>query len=78
MASVFVPDTLPARPRGESFGLSVRAVTDPAARNTFLPKAASVGTARSARTSGWTARRATMKELNLNYICAFFAKHSKH
>jgi CubicO group peptidase (beta-lactamase class C family) len=36
MASVFVPDTLPGRPRGESFGLSVRAVTDPAARNTFL------------------------------------------
>jgi len=36
MASVFVPDTLPGRPRGESFGLSVRVVTDPAARNTFL------------------------------------------
>jgi CubicO group peptidase (beta-lactamase class C family) len=36
MGSVFVPDTLPGRPRGESFGLSVRVVTDPAARNTFL------------------------------------------
>jgi CubicO group peptidase (beta-lactamase class C family) len=36
MGSVFVPDTLPGRPRGESFGLSVRVVTDPAARNTYL------------------------------------------
>jgi CubicO group peptidase (beta-lactamase class C family) len=36
MGSVFVPDTLPGRPRGEGFGLSVRVVTDPAARNTFL------------------------------------------
>jgi CubicO group peptidase (beta-lactamase class C family) len=36
MGSVFVPETLPGRPRGESFGLSVRVVTDPAARNTFL------------------------------------------
>jgi CubicO group peptidase (beta-lactamase class C family) len=36
MGSVFVPDTLPGRPRGESFGLSVRVVTDPAARNSFL------------------------------------------
>jgi CubicO group peptidase (beta-lactamase class C family) len=36
MGSVFVPDTLQGRPRGESFGLSVRVVTDPAARNTFL------------------------------------------
>jgi CubicO group peptidase (beta-lactamase class C family) len=36
MGSVFVPDTLPGRARGESFGLSVRVVTDPAARNTFL------------------------------------------
>ena len=36
MGSVFAPDTLPGRPRGESFGLSVRVITDPAARNTFL------------------------------------------
>jgi CubicO group peptidase (beta-lactamase class C family) len=36
MGSVFVPDTLPGRPKGESFGLSVRVVTDPTARNTFL------------------------------------------
>ena len=36
MGSVFAPDTLPGRPRGESYGLSVRVVNDPAARNTFL------------------------------------------
>jgi CubicO group peptidase (beta-lactamase class C family) len=36
MGSVFTPDTLPGRPQGESFGLSVRVVTDPVARNTFL------------------------------------------
>jgi CubicO group peptidase (beta-lactamase class C family) len=36
MGSVFAPDTLPGRPRGESYGLSVRVVTDPVARNTFL------------------------------------------
>jgi CubicO group peptidase (beta-lactamase class C family) len=36
MGSVFAPDTLPGRPQGEPYGLSVRVVTDPAARNTFL------------------------------------------
>jgi CubicO group peptidase (beta-lactamase class C family) len=36
MGSVFLPDTTPGRPRGEPYGLSVRVVTDPAARNTFL------------------------------------------
>jgi CubicO group peptidase (beta-lactamase class C family) len=36
MDSVFAPDTLPGRPTGESFGLSMRVVTDPAARNSFL------------------------------------------
>jgi CubicO group peptidase (beta-lactamase class C family) len=36
MGAVFTPDTLPGRPRGESYGLSVRVVTDPVARNTFL------------------------------------------
>jgi CubicO group peptidase (beta-lactamase class C family) len=36
MGSVFAPDTLPGRPRGESFGLSVRVVTDPVARDSFL------------------------------------------
>jgi CubicO group peptidase (beta-lactamase class C family) len=36
MGTVYVPDTLPGRPRGESYGLSVRVVNDPAARNTFL------------------------------------------
>jgi CubicO group peptidase (beta-lactamase class C family) len=36
MRSAFIPDTLPGRTAGESFGLSVRVVTDPLARNTFL------------------------------------------
>jgi CubicO group peptidase (beta-lactamase class C family) len=50
MGSVFVPDTLPGRPKGESFGLSVRVVTDPAARNTFLSD-----------TSGSIARRSSSR-----------------
>jgi CubicO group peptidase (beta-lactamase class C family) len=36
MGSVFAPDTLPGRPHGEAYGLSVRVVTDPVARNSFL------------------------------------------
>lgn len=36
MSSVFAPDSLPGRPAGEPFGLSVRVVADPAARNTYL------------------------------------------
>ena len=36
MGSVFTPDTLPGRPRGEAYGLSVRVVNDPVARNSFL------------------------------------------
>ena len=36
MGSVFAPDTLPGRPRGEAYGLSVRVVIDPVARNSFL------------------------------------------
>jgi CubicO group peptidase (beta-lactamase class C family) len=38
MTEVFAPDTLPGRLAGEGFGLSVRVVTNPAARNTFLSK----------------------------------------
>ncbi len=38
MASVFAPDTLPGRNAGEGFGLGVRVVSDPAARNTWLSK----------------------------------------
>ena len=33
MASVFAPDTLPGRSPGEGFGLSVRVIDNPAARN---------------------------------------------
>jgi CubicO group peptidase (beta-lactamase class C family) len=36
MGSVFTPDTLPGRTRGESYGLSVRVLNDPVARNSFL------------------------------------------
>jgi CubicO group peptidase (beta-lactamase class C family) len=36
MGTVYAPDTLPGRPRGEGYGLSVRVVHDPAARGTFL------------------------------------------
>jgi CubicO group peptidase (beta-lactamase class C family) len=36
MGSVFAPDTLPGRARGEAYGLSVRVVNDPVARNSFL------------------------------------------
>ena len=40
MGSVFAPDTLPGRPKGESYGLSVRVVNDPVARNSFLTEGA--------------------------------------
>jgi CubicO group peptidase (beta-lactamase class C family) len=36
MGSEFIPDTLPGRQPGEAFGLSVRVINDPVARNTFL------------------------------------------
>ena len=36
MRSAFIPDTLQGRAAGESFGLSVRVVTNPLSRNTFL------------------------------------------
>jgi CubicO group peptidase (beta-lactamase class C family) len=38
MASVFASEALPGSTPGEGFGLSVRVVTDPAARNTYLSK----------------------------------------
>jgi CubicO group peptidase (beta-lactamase class C family) len=38
MATVFAPDTLPGRLAGEGYGLSVRVVDNPAARNTYLSK----------------------------------------
>jgi CubicO group peptidase (beta-lactamase class C family) len=36
MRSMYAPDTLPGRPRGEGYGLSVRVVVDPVARNTYV------------------------------------------
>ena len=44
MTSVAVPDTLPGRPKGEGYGLSVRVVNDPIARSSFM----------SAGTFGWS------------------------
>jgi CubicO group peptidase (beta-lactamase class C family) len=38
MTSVFAHDTLRGRLAGEGFGLSVRVVSDPAARNSFVSK----------------------------------------
>jgi CubicO group peptidase (beta-lactamase class C family) len=47
--AVHVPDTLPGRPAGEGYGLSVRVVTNHAARNTLL----------SDGTYGWTGAQGT-------------------
>jgi CubicO group peptidase (beta-lactamase class C family) len=44
MGSAYIPDTLPGRQPGEGYGLSVRTVTDPVARRTFVSKG----------TFGWT------------------------
>ena len=49
MRAVHVPDTLPGRPAGEGYGLSVRVVTDHAARNTML----------SNGTFGWSGAQGT-------------------
>ena len=49
LRAVHVPDTLPGRPAGEGFGLSVRVVTDHAARNTML----------SNGTYGWSGAQGT-------------------
>jgi CubicO group peptidase (beta-lactamase class C family) len=49
MSAVHVPDTLPGRPAGEGYGLSVRVVTNHAARGTML----------SDGTFGWTGAQGT-------------------
>jgi CubicO group peptidase (beta-lactamase class C family) len=49
LSAVHVPDTLPGRPAGEGFGLSVRVVTNHAARNTLL----------SDGTYGWSGAQGT-------------------
>jgi CubicO group peptidase (beta-lactamase class C family) len=56
MGSVFAPDTLPGRPRGESYGLSVRVVNDPVARNSFLSEG-SFGWSGAFGTHFWVDRR---------------------
>ena len=49
MTAAHIPDTLPGRPAGEGYGLSVRVVTNHAARNTML----------SDGTFGWTGAQGT-------------------
>jgi len=49
LSAVHVPDTLPGRPPGEGYGLSVRVVTNHAARNTLL----------SDGTYGWSGAQGT-------------------
>jgi CubicO group peptidase (beta-lactamase class C family) len=49
LGAVHVPDTLPGRPAGEGYGLSVRVVTDHAARGTML----------SNGTFGWSGAQGT-------------------
>jgi CubicO group peptidase (beta-lactamase class C family) len=49
MSAVHVPDTLPGRPTGEGYGLSVRVVTNHAARGTML----------SDGTYGWSGAQGT-------------------
>jgi CubicO group peptidase (beta-lactamase class C family) len=49
MAAVHAPDTLPGLPPGQGYGLSVRVVTNHAARNTLL----------SDGTYGWTGAQGT-------------------
>jgi CubicO group peptidase (beta-lactamase class C family) len=49
MSAAHVPDTLPGRPAGEGYGLSVRVVTNHAARGTML----------SDGTYGWTGAQGT-------------------
>jgi CubicO group peptidase (beta-lactamase class C family) len=49
MTASHVPDTLPGRPAGEGFGLSVRVVTDHARRGTML----------SDGTYGWSGAQGT-------------------
>ena len=56
MGSVFAPDTLPGRPKGESYGLSVRVVNDPVARNSFLT-AGSFGWSGAYGTHFWVDRK---------------------
>jgi CubicO group peptidase (beta-lactamase class C family) len=36
MRSMHIPDTLPGRPRGEGYGLSVRVINDPVQRGSLL------------------------------------------
>ncbi len=59
MGSIAAPDTLPGRPKGESYGLSVRVVNDPMARNTFLSEG-SFGWSGAYGTHFWVDRKEQM------------------
>ena len=59
MGTVAAPDTLPGRARGEAYGLSVRVVNDPMARNTFLSEG-SFGWSGAYGTHFWVDRKEKM------------------
>jgi CubicO group peptidase (beta-lactamase class C family) len=53
LGSTHIPDTLPGRPAGEGYGLSVRVVSDPVARRTMLSEG-SFGWSGAYGTHFWT------------------------
>src|SRR5262245_51099092 len=59
MRSPFIPDTLQGRARGESFGLSVRVVTDPIQRSTAL-STGSFGWSGASGTNFWLDQKETV------------------
>jgi CubicO group peptidase (beta-lactamase class C family) len=59
MGTIAAPDTLPGRQRGESYGLSMRVVNDPMARNTFLSQG-SFGWSGAYGTHFWVDRKENM------------------
>jgi len=59
MGTVAAPDSLPGRSKGESYGLSMRVVNDPMARNTFLSEG-SFGWSGAYGTHFWVDRKEKM------------------
>jgi len=59
MGTVAAPDTLPGRAKGEGYGLSMRVVNDPMARNTFLSEG-SFGWSGAYGTHFWVDRKEKM------------------
>ena len=54
MTSVHIPDTLPGRPRGRSFGLSMQVFNDAIAAGFSISNGSFGWMGPSERTSGWT------------------------